>query len=299
MHLVPVTPPAQIERLSGFDYMTADPARGLVYAAHTGSRALLIMKAGSGAIVGQVEVGPMHGVAVDPDDGHVFTGDGENRTISEVDPVGLKVVRTAAVDGKVDAIAYDPALHRVYADEDDGTRMFVVDTETMREIATVALPGHKPEYLAIDPETHDVYQNIDDLAEIAVIDPQKNAVARTFPTPQLTHDHPLVYDPAFHLLVAGGKNGTLASYRRDGAFVASAKVQAAVDQCAFDPATHRLACAGSDKLTVATLSPDGGLQIDAVADTPGAHTTTFAAGDVWIVWADKSGDFAQRIAVQP
>src|SRR5579864_7994330 len=173
MHLIPVTPPAHVQTLSGFDYVTTDADRRRVYAAHGGSRALLIVNADNGAILGQVDVGPLHGVAVDPASGNVFTGDGEAHTVSEVDPVGQTVVRSAPVDGNVDAIAYDPALHRVYADEDDGTRVFVVDTTTMKQVAVIPIPGHKPEYLAIDPQTHTLYQNIDNLSEVAVIDPQQ------------------------------------------------------------------------------------------------------------------------------
>src|SRR5450755_4287732 len=171
MHLIPMTPPAHVQTLSGFDYVTSDADRRRIFAAHTGSNALLIVNADSGAILGQVKVGPLHGVAVDPSNGHVYTGDGTQRTVSEVDPVAMTVVGSAAVDGTVDAIAYDPTLHRVYADEDDGTRIFVVDTLTMKETSTVQLPGHKPEYLAIDPKTHQLYQNIDDLGEIVVVDP--------------------------------------------------------------------------------------------------------------------------------
>ena len=82
------------------------------------------------------------------------------RSVSEVDPESQQILRTAIVDGPVDAIAYDPDLGRIYADEDDGTRIFVVDRKTFKQIAVVKLPGHKPEYIQVDPETHDVYQNI-------------------------------------------------------------------------------------------------------------------------------------------
>jgi hypothetical protein len=175
---------------SGFDYVTGDARRHRIYAAHTGSNALLIVNADTGAMT-QVRVGPMHGVAVNPDNGHVYTGDGMARTVSEVDPQSAKVLAAADVDGTVDAIAYDPALHRIYADEDDGTHVYVVDTNSMKEVASLTVPGHKPEYLQVDPQTHEVYQNIADLSEIAVIDPTKLQVTRTIPTPVITNNHPL------------------------------------------------------------------------------------------------------------
>lgn len=302
MHLVPVTPPAQIEKLSGFDYVTVDAARRRVYAAHTGSSALLIVNASDATIVGQVDVGPLHGVAVDPDTGHVYTGDGEQRTVSDVDPVAQIVVRTADVDGKVDAIAYDPALHRVYADEDDGTRVFVVDTRTMKEVATIPIPGHKPEYLAIDPQTHEVYQNIDNLSEIAVIDAGTLKVTRTIQTPDIMHNHPLQYDPEFHVLMVGGKNGTLASYSRDGRMLGKVSVQQAVDQCDFNPTTHTLACAGSSKVSAVKLASTGELTVVAQRDVAkGVHTLAIddSTNHVWIVWAEPKGDYVQEFSLEP
>src|SRR5271165_2559857 len=194
MFIAPVAPPAPVPIYSGFDYVTVDAQRRRVYAAHEGSQALLIVNADNGQVLGQVRVGPLHGVAVDPATGHVFTGNGTDRSVSEVDPVAMKVLDTADVDGAPDAIAYDPVLHRVYAPEDDGTRMFVVDTTTMKQTAVLPIPGHKPEYLAIDPKTHKIYLNIDDLNQFVVIDPSSLKVVQTVSTPGIEHNHPLQLD---------------------------------------------------------------------------------------------------------
>jgi DNA-binding beta-propeller fold protein YncE len=302
MHLVPATPPAHVQMLSGFDYVTVDAQRRRVYAAHTGSGALLVVNADSGAVIGQVEVGPMHGSAPDPATGHVYTGDGEARAVSEVDPVALTELRKADVDGNVDAIALDPSLHRIYADEDDGTHVFVVDTQTMKETASIPIPGHKPEYLAVDPETHDLYQNIANLSEVAVISASTLAVTRVIPTPSIVNNHPLVYDPAYHVLVVGGKNGTLASFSRDGEPLGTAAVPQAFDQCDLDRQTHMIACAGSDRVVVVSLAADGTLAVVAsavVADD--VHTVAFdpTTGSIWIVWAAADGDFVQRLDLKP
>ena len=110
---MPIVPIAQAQPVipgGGFDYVTVDAPRRRVYAAHGGGGGLLIADADTGTVLGIVPVGPMHGVAVDPATGHVFTGNGTNRTVSEVDPVTKAILRTVAVDGPVDAIAYDPAF---------------------------------------------------------------------------------------------------------------------------------------------------------------------------------------------
>ena len=302
MHLVPVTPPAHVQMHSGFDYVTTDAQRRRIYAAHTGSGALLVVNADTGQPIGQVDIGPLHGVAVDEETGHVFTGDGESRTVSEVDPQSMKVLRSADVDGNVDAIAYDPAAHRVYADEDDGTHVFVVDTVSMKQIAAIDVPGHKPEYLALDPEHHVLYQNIDNLHEVAVIDTDAMKVARTIPTDAIAHNHPLQYDPEYHVLLVGGKNSTLAAYSPDGKLLGTATIQSAVDQCDLDRTSHPIACAGSSKVTVLRLSPSGSLTVVAEVDvSPGVHTLAIDSktGHIWIVWADDSGDYIQALTTAP
>src|SRR6202161_3372563 len=268
--LTPAMPPQPVPVYSGFDYVTVDAARRRVYAAHGGSQRLLIVDADSGAIVGQGRVGPVHGGAVDPATGHVFTGSGDG-TVSEVDPVALKVVRHVDVGGEVDAIAYDPTNARIYADEDDGTRVFVVDARTFTLRATVAIPGHKPEYLAVDPKTHEVYQNIDSDSEIAVIDPGTLTVSRTIKTPEIKHNHPLQYDAQLgQIVVAGG--GVMSAYATNGTKLGEVPI-GGVDQCDLDPGQHVLACAGGGTVTRFALQRGAAQkQLDTTPVDPGVHT---------------------------
>ncbi len=297
MPFLPVAPPQPVPMLSGFDYVTVDPARRRVYAAHTGSQALLVVDADSGKVIAQVRVGPLHGVAVDPRTGHVFTGDGDARTVSEVDPVAATVVRSVDVPEPVDAIAFDPKSNRIYADEDDGTRIFVIDAASFKQTGTVMLPGHKPEYLAVDPESGDVYQNIADLGEFVVVDGKTLAVKRTVPTTEVGANHPLQYDSAYKTVVVGGTKGLLLSFDPQGRKLGSAAVQARIDQCSLDAVAHVLACAGSGNLTFVKIAPNGSLAVEGKADVAaGVHTTGFdsRAHRAWIVWNDHaSGDFVQ------
>ncbi len=291
-------PPQAVPVFSGFDYVTVDSQRRRVYAAHGGSKALLIVDADSGKVIGQVRVGPMAGVAVDPATGHVFTGNGEDNSVSEVDPVAMTVLRSVDVAGPVDAIAYDAVKGRIYADEDDGTHLFVIDAKTFKLIKSIVLPGHKPEYLAIDPQTHDVYQNIDDRSEIAVIDSQSLTVKRTISTPEIVHNHPLQYDAEFDQIAIAGTNGTMSVYSRAGKKIASLTVPR-FDQCNLEPATHMLACAGSGGLTRIQLK-DGAAPVivDTTPVNAGVHTTAIdpATHAVFTVWSnrDGSGDFVQK-----
>ena len=253
-------PPQNVPVFSGFDYVTVDAARRRVYAAHTGAKALLVVDADSGKVIGQVKTGPMHGVVVDDATGHIYTGNGTNLTVSEVDPVAQKVLRSVSVGGVIDALAYDPANGHLYADEDEGTRIFVIDQKEMKLIKTITIPGRKPEYLAVDPQTHDVYQNLDSEAEIAVIDPVSLDIKRYIKTPELMHNHPLQFDRTYREIVVAGLNGVMSSYTPDGHKLGQISVPK-FDQCDLDQTQHVLACGGDGGVTRVQLGRDGGLRI--------------------------------------
>lgn len=302
MPILPFVPPQPVATSGrhGFDYVTVDAQRRRVYAAHGGNASLLIVNADTGKVLGQVHVGPMAGVAVDEATGNVYTGDGDDNAISEVDPVAMKEVHRVSVDGHVDAIAYDPQLHRIYGDEDDGTRIFVIDTNTFKQIATIALPGHKPEYIVIDPKTHIVYQNIATDSEIAVIDPTSMKVVRTIKTPEITNNHPLQFDEANDTLVVGG-GGHLSVYTLDGKLAGTASLPR-IDQCSLDQQRQIAACAGGGGVWLYSIPKTGApQQIGNVAINRGVHTVGVdeQTGRFWAVWGTPSGDFIQGFTYKP
>lgn len=301
MPLTAADVPQRVPVYGGFDYVTVDAIHRRVYAAHGGSRTLLVVDADSGKIVGQVRVGPMTGVAFDPASGHVFTGNGLANSVSEVDPVTLKELRSVNLSGPVDAIAYDPGSGRIYADEDDGTQIFVIDVKTFKQIGSIALPGHKPEYLALNVKAHELYQNIDSDNEVAVIDLVTLKVKRLIKTPELTHNHPLQFDPEFDELFAGGSNGVVSLYKTGGTLLDRASIPEHADQCDYDGRRHLLACAAGGKITLLksdgkTLQPAG--QIDVAR---GMHTLAIdpVTGAIWVVWSNQDGDFIQKFVMRP
>ncbi len=244
----------------------------------------------------------MAGVAFDPQSGHVFTGNGQGDSISEVDPVTLKEIRSVDVAGPVDAIAYDEETSRIYADEDDGTHIFVIDAKTFKQIGSIDLPGHKPEYLAINAKANELYQNIDTDNEIAVIDLRTLKVSRLIKTPEITHNHPLQYDAAFDQILVGGSNGLVSIYSPSGTLLQKISIPEHTDQCSLDEQRHLLACAGSGKITLVKNDGKGAPTIAGQIDVArGMHTVGVDAktGAIWAVWATPDGDFIQRFDLNP
>ncbi len=297
MLILPYTPPQTVRTGAkhGFDYVTVDPVRRRVYAAHGGNNALLIVSADTGKVLGQVKVGPMAGVAVNAATGNVYTGDGDDNAVSEVDPVSMKEIHRVSVQGHVDAIAYDAKYHRIYGDEDDGTRIFIIDTRTFKHVATIPIPGHKPEYLQIDPQTHMLYQNIASDSEVAVIDPATLKVTRIFKTPEIKNNHPLQLDAANSTLFVGGV-GKLSAYTEQGRRIATVALPPHVDQCSIDQQRSMLACAANSSIVLYRIAANGtpaqvGMRkVGARMHTIGIDAKT---GRVWVVWGSPAGDFVQ------
>ncbi len=303
MPISAAAPPERVPVFSGFDYVAIDERRHRAYAAHTASKRLLIVDTGDGQVAGQVDVGPMHGLAVDPETGIVFTGNGTDQTLSKVDPASLRVLGTVDVPGSIDAIAYDPSRRIVYADQDGGGSVYVIDGASMKLLATIAMPANDLESPAVDPATGVLYQNLANGGGFAVVDPVTRKVVKVVSTPQLRDNHPLVFAPAANQVIVGGINGVLSAYAADGTHVGDAQVQPRIDQCSTGSRGSLVVCAGRGIVTVVAVESGTAPRVVGRFDTghQGLHTVGIdeSTGDIWVVYADAGGDWVQRLKWAP
>ncbi len=303
MPIAITAPPQRVQIFSGFDYVTVDEARHRAYAAHTRSDRLLIVDTRSGKVLAQVDVGPMHGVAVESSTGAVFTGDGTDRAISKVDPSTAKLVGSVHVPGDIDAIAYDPSHRRIYADQDGGGSVYVVDAVTMTQIATIAMPADDLESPAVDPKTGVLYQNLANGGAFAVIDPATLKVVKVVKTPQLQDNHPLTFSPSADQVIVGGANGVLSAYTADGSHVGDVVVQPHIDQCGTGSRGDLVVCAGHGIVTVVAVKKGAAPRVAGRLDTghQGLHTVGIdeTTNAIWVVYSDPRGDWVQRLKWTP
>jgi hypothetical protein len=296
-------PPQPVPIFSGFDYVTVDEARHRVYAAHPASKRLLVVDASTGRVLAQVDVGPMHGVAVDPTSGDVFTGNGTDQTLSKVDPTSLKVAASVDVPGNIDAIAYDPVRHRIYADQDGGGSVYVIDGATMKLAGTIAMPASDLESPAVDPQTGILYQNLANGGGFAIVDPASLKVTAVVKTPQLTDNHPLLFAPGADQVIVGGVNGVISAYAPDGTHVGDAQVQPHIDQCSTGSKGNLVVCAGRGIVSLLAVSKGSAPRLLARLDTgqTGLHTVGIdeTTNDIWVVYANRQGDWVQRLRWSP
>ncbi len=303
MPLLVAAPPQPVPTYGGFDYVAVDETRHRVYAAHTRSNRLLVVDALTGRIGGQVVVGPMHGLAVDSRTGDVFTGNGSDNTLSKVDPVAMKVLSSIDVPGHIDAIAYDPAQQRIYADQASGANVYVIDGATMKLLGAIVMPADDLESPSIDPDTGILYQNLANGGGFAIVDPNSMRILRVVKTPQLKDNHPLVFARGARQVIAGGVNGTISAYTPLGAYVGDAAVQPNIDQCSTGSKGNLVVCAGRGIVTMLSVRSGAAPAVLASLNTGhiGVHTVGIdeSTNAVWIVWSDAQGDWVQRLNWSP
>lgn len=301
--IAPLTaqPALEIPRDVGyFDYMVVDRKLRRLIAAHTGSLSLAFVDADQGTLIRQVYIGSApHGLAIDERDGLYFAGtSGAEHSVIVIDRTSLKIVGNIRMPGPVDALAFDYTRGELYADEDDGDAIWVVNARSRRIIATIHTPRDSDK-AGYDAQTDRVYQNFTTTNSLLVIDPVTHAIRASWSTLPATRPHGLAIDSVRHRLFVAGTNGKLVAMdSATGRIAFSVDVAAHVDQIALDTARGRLYCASGDgSLSVVET---GGHDVRLVANVRvprGAHTVAVdpVTGAVWISYGTERNDYVVRL----
>ena len=229
MPIAVAAPPQPVPIFSGFDYVTIDEARHRAYAAHTASKRLLIVdtthrhryrtsrRRADARQRGRSRRPATSSPATAP------TNRSRRSTRST-----MKVLASVDVPGDIDAIAYDSARGRVYADQDGGGYVYVIDGATMKLIGTITMPADDLESPAVDPKSGVLYQNLANGGGFAIVDPAtlRGHHARSRRRSSKTTIR-WFSRKAANQVIAGGVNGVLSAYTPDGELVGDAPSPAA------------------------------------------------------------------------
>ena len=289
----------RIPRAAGaFDHMLIDSERRRLLVAHTSSKALAIVDLGSGRLIRQIYVaGFPHGLVIDRARNRYLVGVSGEPQVIEIDRITLHTSRVLRLPRPVDAIALDTKRERLYADEDNGQHIWVLN-RAGRIVATISTPqdSDKIEY---DGTSDRLYQNFTTIDSTLVIDPARNGVVVRWSTLPARRPHGLVIDPKLGVLYVGGANGWIASLDRNtGRVVASSRIAMNVDQIALDAQRRRLYCASGDGfISVLDISTRALKLLSNIAVPSGAHTLAVdpASGDVWIAYGSERDDYIMKL----
>jgi hypothetical protein len=147
----------------GIDYVYADNDGRRLYVPRGGQ--ILAFDLDTLQSVGALTNTGGHGVAVDPKSRHGFSS---SSPVSMFDTQRLELIKKIDVQGRPDAIFFEPASARVYVFSHSQPNATVLDPADGSIVGTIDLGG-QPEQAASDENGH-LYVDIEDKDNIAVVD---------------------------------------------------------------------------------------------------------------------------------
>ena len=234
---------------AGWDYLIVDEAARKLYVSH--NTHVDVFDADSGAVAGKIEkTEGVHGIALARDVGRGFVSDGRAGTVTIFDLKTLKPLSEVKTGKNPDSIIYDPATHRVFAQNGGSASSTVIEAADGKVAGTIDLGGD-PEFAAADGNGS-VYVNLEDKSMVLKIDSKKLSVEQRWPLAPCESPSSMALDRKNRRLFIGCRNNLMAVVNADtGKVVTTVPIGQGVDASAWDPETSLVFCStGDGKLSV-------------------------------------------------
>ena len=232
----------------GWDYLTFDTSTHNLYISR--GTYVIVFDTDSGKQVGDIGDTPgVHGIALAPDLGKLFTSNGRENTVSVVDLKSFKTLNKIKVGDGPDAILYDPATKRIFTFNGRGHDSTAIDAEKGTVVGTIKLEG-KPEF-AVSDEKGGVFVNIEDKNQIDSLDPSALKVKANWPMEGCEGPSGLSMDRQHRRLFSGCDKMMAIVDADSGKLVSHLPICDGVDATAYDDETKlAFASCHDGKLTV-------------------------------------------------
>ncbi len=218
---------------AGWDYINIDPGTRRLYVSHV--TGMEVLDADTGKITGHIANTPgVHGIALAPEFGKGFIGNGKADTVSIIDLRTLAHTSELKAGRKPDAIVYDPGTRKVIVANAESNSVTIIDAAKSKVEATIDIGG-APEFIATDLKGK-AWVDVSDKDALATIDLKSGKLLGTSSLPGCKEPTALAIDRKGNRLLIGCRNKTL-----EIADTASLKIVARlpigehVDAAEFDP----------------------------------------------------------------
>jgi hypothetical protein len=222
--------------VGGWDYLTVDPKRKLLYIPRSTHTMVIDVTNGKTVadIAGQLQ---NHGVAIVPSVGRGFISDGRDASVTIFDLNTNKVLGKVKTADDADGIIYDPNCGKVLVSCGDANVMVVISPDLdpqVGKIDTAVALGGKPEFLVADQDK--IYVNLMDKDQVAAIDSKTMKVIHKWPTVPGGSPVGLSIDSVNHRLFVGCRKPQklIIMNAIDGRVLTSLPIGAGVDATQFD-----------------------------------------------------------------
>ena len=260
----------------GTDYLAADPATGRVYVSR--GTHVMVVDGLTGAVVGDIPDTPrVHGIAFAPKEGHGFTTNAGDSTLTMFNLSDMAVIRKVhiGIDG-ADGIMFDESTNLILSINHShpmGTAV-AVNAKTGEVVGTITLSGMAPEGGA--PDGHgEVFINIEDKNSIDVVDLKSMTVVTTWTIEPCDGPTGIAYDRRMNRIFAGCSKKSVVVDATSGKVVATIENGDGVDALGWDAAEKLifLPAGRSGNITVVHQDAADRYTVTATVPTvPGAKT---------------------------
>jgi WD40 repeat protein len=261
----------------GTDYLTAEPGTGRVFVSR-GSH-VMVVDGLSGKVLGDIPDTPgMHGIALASKEGHGFTTNGGDSTLSMFDLKDLHVIKKVhAGVNRLDGIMYDDFSKTILSinhSTPDGTAV-VVNATTGDVVGKVVLSGNAPEGGVSDGKGK-IFINIENKNAIDVIDAKTWTKTATWDIAPCDGPTGIAMDRKTNRLFVGCSGTSVVVDATNGKVVAQIKNGNGVDALGWDQNEKLIYIpAGQGDGTVTVVhedSPDKYTTVATVTTFKGAKT---------------------------
>lgn len=294
--------PLQLAGTKGrFDFISIDPERRRLLAAHTGNGSLDVIDLDKGTLVKSIPCGAAQDCVADLKGKRYLVSVSKPPQLAIIDAETLVVTSTIALDGPADLLAWHAASGRAYAGHDDGRKLWILDPSTKKVTGKVELPGEAPEGLAFDAEGSRLFQAMKIDSTLSVIDVTTGKVVSNWPTAPAKAPHGIALIRESEAIAVAGGNGKLVLMSQaDGKVLSSGDIPERVDQIAYDPELRRLYCGSAlGKIAVFSVSKGQLESLGEVATSAGAKSLALdlKTHSVWLAYAKDNESFVQPYSV--
>jgi len=259
----------------GTDYIAAEAGTGRVFVSR--GTHVMVVEGATGKVLGDIPNTPgVHGAAFAPKDGHGFTTNGGDETVTMFDLKTLAVVKQIKVCPGLDGIMFDEADDKVILTNHSrpiGT-LTAIDPKSGDIVATVELEDTAPEGAAADGKGH-IFVNNESKNTIQVIDVKTWKATASWPLAPCDGPTGIAYDKATNRIFSGCNKTSVVVDAGTGKVVATIANGTRVDALAWDPAKKLMFIPNGGEGNVTVVHQDSADKysvVETVATVPGAKT---------------------------
>ena len=281
----------------GFDDLRYSPSlhRVLVPAGRTGTIVLVDPANHQGSSIAGLAAKESyaggHGegtTSIDEGEGALFAIDRTSLQVVIIDPVGRRVIASAALGAAPDYVRYVALTRELWITEPDSERIEIFSIspkrDALKSVATIAVAGG-PESLVIDSAGGKAFTHLWSGTSVA-IDLRSRAIAAKWPN-RCVGSRGIAYDERSQFLFAACAEGSavVMDTAHGGTVLANASSGGGVDIIDYDPVRRHLHLPGarSATLTIFSVGANGMLNpLATKATAKGAHCVTTDGKDAYV-----------------